>query len=88
MVGFIRTVIIIMLIWYAFRLIGRYVLPWLMKKGVQKMQNNMEEKFRNASDQNRPQQPEGNVSVEKKGNKSQSAMKDDVGEYVDFEEVE
>ncbi len=83
-VSFLRTLLIIMVIWYGFRLVSRYVLPLLMNKTMKNMQSRMEEQFRQ---QQRSQRSEGEVTLENKRNKNNPA-KNNEGEYVDFEEVE
>ncbi len=82
--GAIRFIIILIIVWQLLKLAGRYLLPIFLKKSVEKMQNNMDERYRDAT---REQRPEGDVSIDKKPN-STSRLNDDVGEYVDFEEVE
>lgn len=88
LVGLLRTIIIIVIIWQVLKLIGRYVMPYLLNKGMQKVQRNMEEKMRQAQGRNQSQEPEGSVHVENEGKTSRKTTNDDVGEYVDFEEVE
>ncbi len=83
-VSFLRTLLIIMVIWYGFRLVSRYVLPLLMNKTMKNMQSRMEEQFRQ---QQRSQRSEGEVTLENNRNKNNPA-KTNEGEYVDFEEVE
>lgn len=83
----IRTVIIIIVVWYALRIIIRYVAPWLMKKGINRMQRKAEEQMRSQfGHQNRPQE-EGKITVEKTKGSSGNSGGDD-GEYIDFEEVD
>lgn len=88
MVGLIKTIFIIVVVWYTFKLIGKFLMPWLLKKGMAKVQNNMESKFRQAAEQSRPQRPDGNISVDDEGNSSRKINTDNVGEYVEFEEVD
>ena len=84
----LRTIGIIVVVWYALRIIFRYVGPWLMKKGVQKMQQKAEDKMRDQFGQrHRSSQEEGKVTVEKPRDSSSRSGADD-GEYVEFEEVE
>lgn len=81
-VNFIRTLLIIAIIWFGIRLFSRYVMPFLIAKGLK----NMQEKMQNQQRQNDPSRPEGEVTIEKnKANKRSSASNE---EYVDFEEVE
>ena len=84
LVNFIRTLFVILIIYYAIRLVVRYVFPMIVDKGVK----NMQQKMYNQKGQNqRPTRPEGEVTIENNkrtgGNSSQ-----DQGEYIDFEEVD
>jgi hypothetical protein len=81
--NFLRTLFVILIIWYGIKLVTKYVLPMMLHKTVKNMQSRVEEQFRHQQQSGRP---EGEVTVENKrrnnGNTSQE------GEYVDFEEVE
>ena len=84
----LRTIFIIIVVWYALRIIFRYVGPWLMKKGVQKMQQKAEDQMRDQFGQrHRSSQEEGKVTVEKPRDSSSRSGAND-GEYIEFEEVE
>jgi hypothetical protein len=81
-VNFIRTLLIIAIIWFGIRLFSRYIMPLLIAKGLK----NMQDKMQNQQRQNNPSRPEGEVTIEKnKTNKRSSAANE---EYVDFEEVD
>lgn len=84
LVNFIRTLIIIAVIYYAIRLFTRYVLPHILNKKINEMQQKMQEQQKR---QQRGNRPEGDVTLEfdKRRNKGD---RDDEGEYVDFEEIE
>ncbi len=84
LVNFLRTILIIAVIYYGIRLFSRYVLPLLVDKGLK----NMQQKMQNQQQQNqRPSRPDGEVTIEdnKKSDKSRTQNK---GDYVDFEEVD
>lgn len=81
--GFIKTVLIIMTVYYALKFIARLAFPALIKKYMQ----NMEEKFRNQQGHNPAADINvGETVIDKKT--STSTSNKDVGEYVDYEEVE
>lgn len=84
----LRTIVIIIVVWYALRIIFRYVGPWLMKKGVQKMQQKAEDQMRSQfGQQSRQAQEEGKVTVEKpRESTRRSGGEDD--DYIEFEEVD
>jgi hypothetical protein len=79
--NFLRTLVVILIIWYGIKFVTRYIFPMLVSKTVKNMQSRMEEQLR----QQRPGRPEGEVTIEK--NRNQSRSNNSVGEYVDFEEV-
>ena len=85
LVNFIRTVIIILIIYYGIRLVTRYVFPMLIDKGVKNMQQKMQDQYRQQNQ--RPSKPEGEVTIEQNRTNSRNTEPDQ-GEYVDFEEVD
>ena len=80
--SFLRTVGIIVIIYYALKFIGRLLFPIVVKKAV----NNMQER---QTQYQRQQQykPEGEVTIEK-DRKQQTRSNTTEGEYVDFEAIE
>ncbi len=78
--NFLKTVGIIVILYYGFKFVGRLLFPVLVKKAVNNMQARQ-------SSYRTEQKPEGEVTIEKKhGQQGRHARSD--GEYVDFEEVE
>ena len=81
----IRTILIIVAIYYALRFIGKIVAPFLLrsfikkaaKKGFQNQQGFKEE----------PERKKGDVRVESRP-KRDEPKKDNDAEYVDFEEID
>lgn len=82
-VNLVRTLFIIVIIYYGIKLISRFVLPLLIDKGVKNMQQKMQ-------DQQKMQQtkrPEGEVTIEKNRADDRNSSQNK-GDYVDFEEVD
>ncbi|MFA5327743.1 MAG: DUF4834 family protein [Prolixibacteraceae bacterium] len=79
--NFLRTVGIIVILYYVLKFAGRLLFPYVVKKAV----NNMQE--RQGNYQRREQKPEGEVTIEKNQQK-QNTSRNSEGEYVDFEEIE
>lgn len=77
-VGFFRTLLIIVLIYYAIKFLARLLMPFLLRKMVQKAEQN----FRQYTNQ---QQEPTNTSKAKFENPK---SKKEVGEYIDYEEVD
>ena len=82
--GFLRTILIIMLIYYGIKFLGRLLAPVLLKRFAKKMQDRFQQQYQ---DPQNPPQEEGKVTLEET-NTSKKTKSDDVGDYVDFEEVE
>lgn len=83
--GFLRTILIIMLVYYGLKLIARYLFPVLFNK----MMNNVEKKVREQQGYQKPQDisKEGETTIERKPVQNKESNKN-VGEYVDYEEVD
>ncbi|MBP8793243.1 MAG: DUF4834 family protein [Lutibacter sp.] len=81
--GFLKTIAIILIVYYVFKFISRYILPIFLKKMV----DNVQQKF-NEQQQNQQQAAKGKVGetvISKVPNEPKSSK--DVGDYVDYEEV-
>lgn len=79
--GFIRTILIIVGIYYAFKILARLLMPFLLRKMVQKAEQNFKQQMNNPN-QNTTQSQNTATSFEKPKSKKQ------VGEYIDYEEVD
>ena len=79
--GFLRTILIIVVVYYGLKFVIRLLFPVVVKKAM----NNMQE--RQAAYQRGDQKREGEVTVESK-RRDQNRTKNAGGEYVDFEEVD
>lgn len=88
----LRTILIILAIFYGFRLLSRYVFPFLLKRWINKkmgqFQNQTNSQFQ---EQQKAQQfakeQEGKVKIKSRG-KNDKPESDGLGEFVDYEEVE
>ncbi len=83
--GLFRTLLILFMVYYGLKIIGRFVFPLVFKRFLGKF----EERVRNQQQQQAPQTNEkiGETSIDKKPNSAKESNKD-VGEYVDYEELE
>ena len=84
LVNFLRTIIVILIIYYGIRLFARYILPILVDKGVKNMQQKI---YDQQKQQQRSSRHEGEVTIENQG-KNPGKNQNTRGEYVDFEEVD
>ncbi|MGB0886750.1 MAG: DUF4834 family protein [Vicingaceae bacterium] len=95
--GILRTIVIIALFYYGFKLLTRYVFPFLLKRWVNKKmgqfhsgsyQNQGQQQYQNQQQaQDFAKQHEGEVKIKTRGSKPESETKD-MGDFVDYEEVE
>lgn len=83
--GLLKTIFFILLFYYAFRVIAKFLAPFLLSKVADTMQKKAEQQFGG-------QQPKSNIregeTIIDKTPRNQSQSKNSVGEYVDFEEIE
>ena len=81
-IGLLKTLLIFVLVYTIFKYLMRLFAPFIMKSIAKKA----EAHFRNQSAQKPPTQKEGEISIDKMPNSKTS--NNDVGEYVDYEDVE
>jgi len=82
--NFLRTLFIIVIVYYGIRFFTRYILPLLLDKGIKNMQQKMQDQQRQSQ---RSTRSPGEVTIEynNRNGKKRSKTK---GDYVDFEEVD
>ncbi|MDA8594920.1 DUF4834 family protein [Flavobacteriaceae bacterium] len=81
LVGLFRTLLIFFLIYYIFKFLAKYIFPIVLKNYVKKVQREQQRR------QEGPNVNVGETVVDKKP-QDQKKSNDNVGEYVDFEEIE
>lgn len=83
-VGLIKIIGIIFLVYYVVKILSRLFTPFLLRYVSKKA----EEKFGGQFNNQRPETPkkEGEISIDKMPKQKQSNK--DVGDYVDFEEID
>lgn len=81
----VRTILIILLIYFAFKLFIRWFGPMILKYVLKKIGSKVQEKFNQQApgDSGR----KGEVVLEKKPKKGKRPNKN-VGEYIDYEEID
>jgi len=80
----LKTIAILVIIYYGFKFFSKYIAPIFLKKVI----SNVEKKYKEQQ-QNQQQKPEGKVGetiIAKKPSDSKESNKD-VGDYVDYEEI-
>ncbi len=77
LVQLLRTILVIVIAYYIFRLISLYVLPWMARYFIRRSMKGFEQQQK---------QQRGKVNVDHMPDRKGAL--DDIGEYVDYEEVE
>ena len=84
--GVLKTIFFLLTFYYLFKFIGRLVLPYVMKKGFEKMQQQQQNGA--GSFQEKARQEEGKVTIKRNAQKKNSeTVSTNDGEYIDYEEV-
>lgn len=86
MITFLKTILIILLVYYGLKIILKLATPYIMKYFSKKLEERFGANFGNMTPPNASQDKEGGVTIDKVPNTKK--VKKDVGEYVDFEEIE
>lgn len=84
LVGFLKFIFWFFFISYLIKLLTRLLAPILMKRFANKMHDRFNQHYQH---QKQPPQNEGEVTIEKKDH-SINKKSENIGEYVDFEELE
>jgi hypothetical protein len=89
--GLLRTILIILLVYFGIKILSRIFAPFLLRFVAKKAEEKFGQQFggfQNNSSQNQKQkQKEGETVIDKMPNQQKSSNSD-VGEYVDYEEVD
>lgn len=84
--GVFRLILIVLIIYYAFSFLMKYILPRIMRKYVNDFQKQFtEENIRSQEEMNRKK--EGEVSIKFVDKEKKNSQHPDDGEYVDYEEI-
>jgi hypothetical protein len=89
---FLKTLLIILLVYYGLKILFRLLKPYLFKFIAKKAGQRFEQTFgHNPNNQNtqksKSKDKEGRVSIDQMPSKKKSS-KSNVGEYVDYEEID
>jgi hypothetical protein len=83
--GLLKTLIYILLFYYAFKFLAKLFAPFLIKKVANTVQKKAEQQF--GGEQVKPNIKEGETIIDK-APRNQNQSNSSVGEYVDFEEID
>jgi len=80
---FLETVLIIILIYFAVKILLRFLTPYIMKYFAKKITK----RFGGSPNTKQPNKKEGSISIDKTPPQSKKSN-NSVGEYVDYEEID
>mgnify|MGYP000371483281 CR=1 FL=1 len=83
--GLVKTILILMLVYYGIKIFSRIFAPALMRYVAKKAEKQFSQQF-NQNQSSEPSKPEGETVIDKMP-QSKSSNKN-VGEYVDYEEID
>ncbi len=88
LMGFLITLLIILIVYYSFRFLARIFVPLLLKRVVGNMQAKAKKQNQQKNQQTENSSTkEGETIIDKNPN-SKTQGNNSVGEYVDFEEID
>jgi len=88
--GLLRTILIILLIYFGLKILSRIFAPLLLRFVAKKAEQRFGDQFGGFQNQNNSRndrRKEGETVIDKMPNKSKNSN-DKVGEYIDYEEIE
>ena len=83
----LQTILIVVLVYYALKLLAKWLMPRILNYAVKKTQERFSAQFGNAQDFSKRHSKEGETTVSKKPMRTSNPSKK-VGEYIDFEEID
>ena len=86
LVGVLKVVLIILLIYFGFKILIRWFGPLILRYFLRKVGKKFGAQFQNF-DPTGQTKKEGEVSIDKKPSKKQKSGKE-MGEYIDYEEID
>lgn len=86
--GFLKTVLIVLLVYYLLKMLAKWFAPKLFRYAAKKTEEHIKERFEGfAGGQSQGEEQIGSVIIDRKTTKKKNSSKN-VGEYIDFEEIE
>lgn len=94
---FLKTILIILLVYYGLKILVKMFAPKIFGYAAKKTEAHFREKFGEFAQQNRnTEEPMGDVIIDKKPsdkdtsnkNTSKNKTSENVGDYIDFEEID
>ena len=86
--GLLRTLLIIALVYYGFKILARLFAPYLQKYAVNKMRDKFDEQNDTRRAQEDQIEPEGKTTIINKPKADNELNTDKTGDYIDYEEID
>ncbi|WP_410005072.1 DUF4834 family protein [Aequorivita nionensis] len=87
MMTFLKTILIVLLVYFGLKFLIRLATPYLMRYISKKAGQQFEQFFGNDPNMNAQREKEGSITIDKNPSQNSRSSKK-VGEYVEFEEVD
>lgn len=86
--AFLKTILVILLVYYLLKLLARWFAPKLFVYAARKTEERFREQFEGFSSNVREEDiAEGDITIDKKPTRKNNTSSE-IGEYIDFEELE
>ncbi len=85
--GFLKAVLVVLLVYYLFRILARLFAPKIFAYAARKTEERFRQEFEKHQSSASQERPVGEVSIDKRSTGTKRTTKE-VGEYIDFEELE
>ncbi len=86
--GVLKTVLIVLLVYFGLKILFKFFGPLILKYFMKKMGRKFEQQFNQQfGGRQASQEPKGKVSIDKKPKAGKGSNKN-VGEYIDYEEID
>jgi len=87
--AFLKTILIILLVYYLLVLLGKWLLPRFLGYAAKRTEKHFREQFGqfHREQSNNPTST-GNISVDRSGSRTQRKSSTQVGDYIEFEEID
>ncbi len=86
--AFLKTILIILLVYYLFKILARWFAPRIFSYAAKKTEERFREGFEGFTNQHTNEEERvGDVIIDKNTTKKNTTSKK-VGEYIDFEEID
>jgi len=88
--GFLRTILIILLVYYTLKLFAKWFGPKIFGYAARRTEKHFKERFEQFQGYQNDEETisEGEISIDKKTVQKKNKDSEQLGEFIDFEEIE